>query len=222
MATTARPTFWHRVRFDLVERALDGRTSVVDVGAGSGLLGAHLVDRGIGYRFAESSPLLDAALAERYGEAARDGGGPIDAGTTATLLDVIEHVDDDVGLLRGVGDRMEPGAGLVVTVPALGWLHSSWDDDLGHRRRYSRSEARRAVEAAGFTVDEVSYLFPELVPLALLRRLRPSGTGAAEFPDLPRWVDRLAGTVCGASARLRRVWPVGTSVVVVARRRGGV
>lgn len=214
-------TFWHRVRFDLVARHLAGRRTVLDVGAGSGLLGDHLRRSPITYRCADASPALRTALAARFGEDALDDGGPIDAATTVTLLDVLEHDADDAGVLRELAGRMAPGSGLIVTVPAMSWLFSSWDVELGHHRRYTRRGLAELVETCGFEIVEAGYLFPELVLPALLRKLRPT-SGGAEFPDLPAAIDRIAGAA-GRLTSAGRTWmPVGTSAVVVARRTGVV
>lgn len=216
---TPQPTFWHRVRFELVAAHLRARSTatVLDIGAGSGLLGEHL-GSGVRYRFSESSPALLASLSARYGEQLVDDGGPLGSDTVVTLLDVIEHVEDDEALLCELARRMQPGSGLVVTVPALHWLFSSWDTDLGHHRRYTKHELVSLVERCGFEVSEAGYLFPELVPPALVRKLRRSHGEAAEFPDLPVVVDRVATVIGRATTRLRRWWPVGTSVLVVASR----
>ncbi len=223
VARSSSPTFWHRVRFAQV-RAVVERTaarSVVDLGAGSGLLGDEFRATSVRYRFSESSPSLAADLADRFGVGAElESRETIRADTVVAVLDVIEHVVDDASLLRSIHDRMEPGATIVVTVPAMTWLFSSWDADLGHHRRYARRDAADVVAAAGFEVEESTYLFPELVPVALLRRWRRSDGTAAEFPDLPAWIDRIAMRISSATARRRRFWPLGTSVLVVARRTG--
>ena len=220
LLVTPRPTFWHRVRFELVADQLRTRptTAVLDIGAGSGLLGEHLRPSGVRYRFSESSPTLLAALSARFGADSVDGGAPITSDTVVTLLDVIEHAEDDAGLLCELAVRMHPGAGLVVTVPALRWLFSSWDTDLGHHRRYTRRELATLVEHCGFQIEEASYLFPELIPPALLRKLRRSTGAAAEFPELPTVIDRVAALIGRATTRVRRWWPAGTSVLVVAHR----
>jgi SAM-dependent methyltransferase len=214
------PTFWHRVRYQLIVDHLRTRptTAVLDVGAGSGLLGEHLRPTGVRYRFSEPSPALAAALRARFGDTSLDDGGPITSDTVVTVLDVIEHVDDDVDLLAALAARMHPGAGLVVMVPAMRWLFSSWDVDLGHLRRYGKRELTDLVGCVGFEVQEAGYLFPELIPPALLRKLRRSTGEAADFPDLPAVVDRAAALISRTTTRLRRWWPVGTSVVVIAHR----
>jgi hypothetical protein len=222
VAATPTATFWHRTRFDLVVRRIHrtGAERLLDVGAGSGMLGDHLAGSGVEYRFSEPSPRLRGALIERFGSQAElVAPTRIMSGTLVTLLDVIEHVDDDRSLLAELHDRMEAGVELVITVPAMTWLFSSWDRDLGHHRRYSRRDCCEVVSVAGFDVVESGYLFPELVPLALLRKLRRSDGVAADFPLLPNWVDRIGQAISTATTTLRRVWPIGTSVVVVARPR---
>lgn len=53
------------------------------------------------------------------------------------LMDVLEHVEDDVGFLRGLVGRLEPGAHVLVTVPANPALWSRHDEAFGHHRRYT-------------------------------------------------------------------------------------
>ena len=56
-----------------------------------------------------------------------------------TLLDVLEHQEDDAQFIGGLVAKMEPGSVLLLTVPALPKLWSPWDEALGHYRRYTRS-----------------------------------------------------------------------------------
>ena len=55
-----------------------------------------------------------------------------------TLMDVLEHLDDDDAALREMIRLTRPGGLIVITVPALRWLWSDWDVVLHHRRRYHR------------------------------------------------------------------------------------
>lgn len=214
-------TFWHRTRFGMVRREMRtiGASCVVDIGAGSGLLGDWLrrVEHDVDYRFAESSSSLANGLRERFGtESEVRIGDPMPPHCVVAMLDVLEHIDDDVGALNAVAAEMDHRSRLVVTVPAMPSLFSPWDTALGHHRRYTRRSLRVALEAGGLHVQSVSYLFPELLPIAAFRRIRPSDGTAADFPSLPSLVDRCAGAVAGVSARVRRLWPAGTSLVAVA------
>ena len=213
-------TFWHRVRFQFVGRVVSqlGAHDVLDVGAGSGLLGDWLTQHvpSCSYHFEETSPVLDAALARRFGTDQRSpGGAPIDATTLVTLLDVVEHVQDDAALLRSLYERMATGTHLVVTVPALKWAFTSWDTNLGHYRRYSRRDVRRLVTHAGFSTVSCSYIFPELLPLLVARKFRRAPRAHVDFPQLPTAIDRTGELISRATTALRTCWPAGTSVVAV-------
>ena len=84
-----------------------------------------------------------------------------------------------------------PARTLVITVPAMQWAFSSWDTELGHHRRYSRRRLRAVVAAAGFDVESVTYLFPELFPLLVVRRLRRAPREQVDFPQLAPRIDAL-------------------------------
>ncbi len=136
-------TFWHWVRFELVTDVVARRhaDTVLDIGAGSGMLGDWMATAApaTAYRFEELSPVLDAALVEHFGTDARhDESARITSDTVVALLDVVEHVEQDRALLADLAARMDAGSSLVLTVPALQWAFSSWDTELGHYRRYSR------------------------------------------------------------------------------------
>jgi Methyltransferase domain len=217
--------FWHRARWGIVRGWVPpGACTVLDVGAGAGLVGDYLAaDRPAArYEFIEPIASLESRLEQRWGaERNRSGSDPLDDVDVVTLLDVIEHVEDDRGLLADLTARTTPGTTFVVTVPAKQRLWSSWDVALGHHRRYERSGLRTLVGGLPLDVLEVSYLFPELVPAALWRawRGRDVPAGSAEFPELPRVVDRGLLAVSTVTARARRLAPTGTSLVAVARRR---
>lgn len=180
---------------------------------------------GATYRFYEPLGPLADHLAEVFGPEARlDSGTTVAGSQVVTLLDVVEHVEDDRAFLSGVIEAMDDGARLVVTVPAQPVLWSSWDEQLGHHRRYTRASLRTLAAALDLDVMEVSYLFPELVPPALvrkaLRRFRAGNDGpASDFPELPRPLDRILQIVSTSTYRLRRLWPFGSSLVLVGSAR---
>src|ERR1041385_743025 len=54
------------------------------------------------------------------------------------LMDVIEHVDDDLGFLRVAIEHLKPGGIVVINVPAHMAFYSKYDEVIGHKRRYNR------------------------------------------------------------------------------------
>jgi len=220
VAGAAGDTFWHRVRYHLVGQAAarSGADTVLDIGAGSGQLGDWLVAQGrsLAYRFEETSPVLDEGLAAHFGADHRSAmTAPIPATTLVTMLDVLEHIEDDIAALSTINARMEPGARLLLTVPAFQWAFTSWDTALGHHRRYSRRQVRTLATGAGFELTSSAYLFPELLPLVAVRKLQRGEREHADFPSLPRFIDRSAEVFSRGTTALRRIWPAGTSVVAL-------
>jgi hypothetical protein len=220
VAGAAGDTFWHRVRFRLVDQAAQRAhaTTVLDVGAGSGQLGDWLAAKGrtLTYRFEETSPVLDEALGAHFGADHRsDMKAPIPVTSLVTMLDVLEHIEDDTAALTTINGRMAPGGQLLLTVPAFQWAFTSWDTALGHHRRYSKRQLKAVAIAAGFELTSSAYLFPELLPLVAVRKLQRNEREHADFPSLPRIVDRSAELFSRATTAVRRIWPAGTSVVAL-------
>lgn len=105
------------------------------------------------------------------------------------MTDVLEHVQDEVGSLRALGARLNPGGRLLITVPALPWLWSEHDVMHHHLRRYRPDQLTAVVGAGGFKVDYLSYfnliLFPVIaVERAFQRWRRPPANGTSGHDDL--------------------------------------
>ena len=160
----SRDFFWHRVRWKAVAGELTGdRFVLTDVGAGIGLIGDYLADErpAVTYRFVEPIEFLVRELESRFGAAANANDAADYAGSEyITLLDVLEHQADDRAFLAELVAKMDPGAKLVLTVPALQRLWSQWDVALGHFKRYEKATLRAAFAGLPVRVLETSYLFP--------------------------------------------------------------
>jgi hypothetical protein len=225
----SRRFFWHRLRWRAVRGYLpDGSFELVDVGAGAGLLGTFLAnDRPHAtYRFVEPIESLRQFLRQRYGDSA-DVGAAADYGsaTFVTLLDVLEHQSDDRAFMKSLVAKMAMGSTLLVTVPAQQRLWSQWDVALGHFRRYDKASLLACVEDLPLVVQEMSFLFPEMVPLAAWRKRRKLATPAntscedAEFPDLPGLANDLLYGLGSVSLALRTRWRTGTSLFMAVTVR---
>jgi len=223
--------FWHRLRWRFVAAHVPRRRlTLLDVGAGAGVIGEFLVRTRpeARYVFDEPIPSLRARLRARHGDAAdRHGAEDHPDVDVVTLLDVLEHVDDDEAFLAELVDRLRPGTTLVVTVPASMRLWSDWDVVLGHVRRYEPETLASLCATVPVEVVESGHLFPELVPAAWWRarrrRARDGSTPSdpadarAEFPRLPLPVDRALELLGRPGVRWRDTMPIGTSLCTVLR-----
>ena len=102
-------------------------------------------------------------------------------------VNVLEHIEDDVNELRIINNTLDVGGRLFIFVPALRWLHGSFDEQINHFRRYTRTELETKCVASGFKVLTSRYfdvlgVLPWWVKYRLLRsnRMEP---GAVRFYD---------------------------------------
>ncbi len=187
-------SFWFLHRNEAISLALARyrfEGPFLDVGGGNGAVSRRLQTDGIttvvlepGQEGASNARTtgLDNVVCATLEQAAFEPGSFGGAG----LFDVIEHVEDDVGLLDAVRDVLRPGGVLAVTVPAYEWLWSAEDELAGHHRRYTLRQLRHVLETSGFAVRYETYFFaPLTVPLFFARSLRyrlsSKRTAAAEI-----------------------------------------
>jgi SAM-dependent methyltransferase len=138
----------------------------LEVGCGAGDLLVVLADRGYrGLGIDISAEALAAARSRIQSPLVTVEQGDV-AGVTGAFdvviaSEVLEHIADDVGMLRELKGRLRPGGHLVITVPAHMAKWGANDDFCGHLRRYERNELRDKLVAAGLTpVSIYSYGVP--------------------------------------------------------------
>ena len=106
------------------------------------------------------------------------------------LMDVIEHVPDDVAFLGDICRRPLVGAGtwFLMTVPSFQSLFSSHDRFLGHYRRYTVRSFRQVFRQMKLQSAEEGYFFATLLPLRFLQLLKERIAGSPEtFAGLAGW-----------------------------------
>src|SRR4051794_38334452 len=109
---------------DVVSRFVPPGADIVDYGCGTGSIVDHL--RSLGYRAvgAEVSEEMLAASRERGIPTIDLGREEIPPASTDCVLacDVLEHVADEIGLLKRLREALRPGGVLIGTVPAYEFL----------------------------------------------------------------------------------------------------
>lgn len=86
------------------------------------------------------------------------------------MADILEHVDDDSGLLKFIKQYVASEGYLLITVPAYQFLWSEHDEALQHKRRYSYSQLAKQLHGAGFKINYASHFFASIFPLIVLYR----------------------------------------------------
>jgi SAM-dependent methyltransferase len=154
---------------------------VLDVGAGDAWFAsavAALPERpsvvawDVAYQRGQRPPAAGAVeLADR---------APTEAFDVVMLMDVLEHVDDDVGFLSEIVRRnVAAGGAVLLSVPAWPQLFGSHDERLGHKRRYTPSGARELVHRAGLDVRVAGGLFHALLPIRAISNAVERRSGRA-------------------------------------------
>lgn len=189
---------YHRWILSVFEPFLGKR--VVEVGAGTGSFSELLLERGLeSLALVEPSTemyrqlcrrmqeLSTSAMVKTYNARFESVASQVGPADSIIYINVLEHIADDVRELNVVRDFLEPGAKLLIFVPALRWLHGSYDRQINHYRRYARAELEQKCVAAGFRVIESRYFdLLGVLPWWVKYRLLQSNNmepGAVRFYD---------------------------------------
>lgn len=222
--------WWYRARRDilshLILRAVPAGQEIIDYGCGGGATSAQL--RTLGYKVLAADIFSDAL------EMCRLRGLPIldlrkstlDECSADCILagDVLEHVRDDVELLKTFRHALRRRGILIITVPAYEFLWSGEDYVSEHLRRYTRSRLTQNLRLAGF--DDVwcsyfnTFLFPAVLLVTLGKRLLfPREMYRSNIKPLSEWKNELLYKVFAFERHFVRHirFPLGASLICVAR-----
>lgn len=84
---------------------------------------------------------------------------------------VLEHIKDDLGLLKQLNSKLIVGGKLGLYLPALPMLYSEMDKQIGHYRRYTKKELRIKLNKAGFIIERIYYDDPIGVLASMLVKI---------------------------------------------------
>jgi SAM-dependent methyltransferase len=147
-------------------------TQVLDVGAGSGVFARRLIEAGICERATCVDPAYENERIEdhrghrlSFVRSVAD-----DRQELILMMDVLEHVADDVGLLSHYARLLGRNGHVLITVPAFQFLWSGHDEYLEHHRRYTKASIEKVVIAAGLDVVRTRYFFGLLFPVVAALR----------------------------------------------------
>jgi len=73
-------------------------------------------------------------------------------------MNVLEHIKDDKKALNNMFSLLKKNGKLILLVPAHKWAYGRMDKELGHFRRYSKSEVENKVLDSNFSILDLYYL----------------------------------------------------------------
>jgi SAM-dependent methyltransferase len=139
------------------------------------------------------------------------------------MLDVLEHIDDELATLKQVAIKLNTQGRLIITVPAYLFLWSAHDEAVNHKRRYLKSELIAVLEKAGFKIIYASYfntlLFPIVAGVRFLNKLLGKKQGT-DVSMPPAFVNTLLLKLFASESYLipKVSLAFGVSIVVVAEK----
>lgn len=196
MAAHDSTHWWYRARRDILADyltrygALPDHAKILEIGCGTGhnlpmLSGFGDVDA------IEIDPAARTIASERLGKPVGAAplpkltGVPRGAYDLIAVLDVVEHIEDDVAALAAMRACLAPGGKILIAVPAHAWMWSAHDVVNHHHRRYSKGTLKSAIEKAGLKPEKLGYFNSLLFPLAAAARVAGRMTGRDDSDDSP-------------------------------------
>ena len=196
MAAHDSTHWWYRARRDVLQSYLErygelpADARILEIGCGTGHNLPMLAQFGE-VEAIEIDPAARAIAGERLGRPVGDAplpelpGIPRGAYDLIAVLDVVEHIADDVAALRAMGERLRPGGRILIAVPAHQWLWSAHDVVNHHHRRYRKRTLTAAIERAGLKPERMRWFNSILFPLAAAARIAGKLTGRDDSDDSP-------------------------------------
>lgn len=213
----------------LSQASLPARPRILDAGCGTGgNLGRYAQigeTRGV-----DPSPEAVGCCRERGFESVLQAGledlpFADDSFDLIVSTDVIEHIDAEQEALRELLRVTVPGGTMVLTVPAYMWMWTEEDDNLHHKRRYTRKRLLMAASRAGWKPQLTTYFNSLLLPAVATVRALPS-RGKERKSDMERtpkalneplsWPMRLEAHAIRAGLKL----PAGVSIAMICSKPG--
>jgi SAM-dependent methyltransferase len=223
-------SWWFYTRNQLISRMLSkfgNGECLWEIGSGAGAVGCHLIEQGLSCIGVEPYSNGATISASRGLPSIRSGLESLQLPSESLgqigMFDVLEHVEHREPFLGEINRLLKPGGNLYLTVPALTMLWSEADVRNRHFLRYSRRTIVQELDRAGFTVVSVRYFFASLVVPLLLLRAVPYRLGVNVTRTDQRLLVLKGGflgkMLCEAELLLSSFAPIGSSLIVVARKR---
>ena len=129
-------------------------------------------------------------------------------------VNVLEHIENDKIELELAYQSLRNNGHILIFVPALSFLFSAYDKEIGHFRRYHKKALRMKVESAGFEIKKIHYMdFPGMIAWVFLMKVlsgKITNTSVTTY-------DRLFVPFIRKIGRIIRP-PIGKNILLVGKK----
>lgn len=134
--------------------------------------------------------------------------------STVISINVLEHIEDDLGTLKNLKKLLKKNGRLLLFVPAKKFAYSRLDKDLGHFRRYEKSEIKNKLLESGYKIEKI-YYFNIVGLLSWFIRDKIS----RNYYLKPHQI-AIFDSICPLLQKIEGLWkpPLGISLVIHARK----
>ncbi len=228
--------FWFKVRNlivgNFIQKYASNNSKIVEFGCGTGFVSSYL--RTLGYDL-DCADMSIQGL--NYCKSRGSGSNyyqfnlydPLfyDHYDCICAFDVIEHVNDDLLVLRNFNSALKSGGIIFITVPANKKLWSGTDELANHKRRYDATELEEKLGLEGFRIVRISYFMTFLYPVLFIKRMwvnQVSGKGKVKTSNelkINRLLNGLFYHIFKLESHLLNYvnLPFGSSLICVAQKR---
>lgn len=218
--------FWHKSKAKLVQVLfeklnLTSIPNILDIGCGAGEI-VSVLKRfgGLWVNDVNKSALMRVNLPENHkllGDFSKlSVSKKFDV---ITMLDVLEHIEDDRLAIKKAKALLNPGGFLVVTVPALSVLFSGHDRFLKHFRRYDHQVLKRLL--GDFNIIYSSYWNFFLFSPFFILRLLQKNKEVRGYPKISSFENKLFYKIlCFENFLIKKGFhlPIGVSLIAICRK----
>jgi 2-polyprenyl-3-methyl-5-hydroxy-6-metoxy-1,4-benzoquinol methylase len=225
---------WDRFQFSQFKKHLAG--DILEVGAGYGRM-AYLtrsITKVKSLTLIEPSPIFYSRLQKNFAE---EPSVIVINDEIQTLVEkkqnhydvvylvhVLEHIDNDKDFVKCCLEVVKPGGKLIVAVPALPFLYSALDLEIGHFRRYNKSMMKELFKDLNVRMISLQYsdflgVFGSLIVSKIGRMTykNHSHEGTSRFVELARFYSKAIVPICSLIEK-GLTPPIGLNLTLIAAK----
>lgn len=140
------------------------------------------------------------------------------------LSNVLEHIEDDISVLKQIHSALKEGGKIVIYSPAFQVLYTSFDAQVGHYRRYSLGDLQRKLIQADYSilrheyVDSLGFLAWMLLKLNNVFKVSKTDSSEAKGHNSFAIYDKFAYPISRVMDKLGFRYFLGKNILVVAQK----